>query len=76
MLYPNPDDLMKKIIDEISELISIRKYGTQEDLAKILGVTQPRVSAIYKKKYSDFSLGVVMGYAVTLKLEQSGDTNL
>jgi predicted XRE-type DNA-binding protein len=53
---PNSDELLIKaeLAHQISELIEMR-HLTQSDAAKILGVDQPKVSALMRGKLSGFS---------------------
>ena len=53
---PNPDELLIKaeLANQISELISERQV-TQIEAAKILGISQPQISALMRGKLSDFS---------------------
>lgn len=53
---PNPDELLIKaeLAHQISELISERQV-TQIEAAKILGISQPQISALMRGKLSDFS---------------------
>ena len=53
---PNADELLIKaeLAHQISELIEMR-HLTQSDAAKILGVDQPKVSALMRGKLSGFS---------------------
>ncbi len=54
---PNPDELLIKaeLAHQISELISARKL-TQTEAAELLGVDQPKVSALMRGKLSGFSI--------------------
>jgi predicted XRE-type DNA-binding protein len=53
---PNSDELLIKaeLVHHISELISERKL-TQVEAAEILGIDQPKVSALVRGKLSGFS---------------------
>lgn len=53
---PNPDELLIKaeLAHQISELISERKF-TQIEAAELLGIDQPKVSALVRGKLSGFS---------------------
>jgi predicted XRE-type DNA-binding protein len=53
---PNPDELLIKaeLAHQISELISEREL-TQIEAAKLLGIDQPKVSALVRGKLSGFS---------------------
>ncbi len=53
---PNPDELLVKaeLVHRISELIAERQL-TQSEAADILGVDQPKVSALMRGKLSGFS---------------------
>jgi predicted XRE-type DNA-binding protein len=53
---PNPDELLIKaeLAHQISELISARQL-TQTEAAEILGVDQPKISALMRGKLSGFS---------------------
>ncbi len=53
---PNSDELLIKaqLAHQISELIEMR-HLTQSDAAKLLGVDQPKVSALMRGKLSGFS---------------------
>lgn len=53
---PNSDELLIKaeLVHQISELISERKL-TQIEAAELLGVDQPKVSALVRGKLSGFS---------------------
>jgi predicted XRE-type DNA-binding protein len=53
---PNPDELLVKaeLVHRISELIAERQL-TQGEAAEILGVDQPKVSALMRGKLSGFS---------------------
>ena len=54
---PNSDELLIKaqLAHQISELIEMR-HLTQSDAAKLLGVDQPKVSALMRGKLSGFSI--------------------
>jgi predicted XRE-type DNA-binding protein len=54
---PNPEELLIKaqLAHQISELIEMR-HITQTDAAKILGIDQPKVSALMRGKLSGFSI--------------------
>jgi predicted XRE-type DNA-binding protein len=54
---PNSDELLIKaqLAHQISELIEIR-HLTQSEAAKLLGVDQPKVSALMRGKLSGFSI--------------------
>jgi predicted XRE-type DNA-binding protein len=53
---PNPDELLLKaqLAEQIGTLISARQL-TQSQAAEILGVDQPKVSALLRGKLSGFS---------------------
>ncbi|MCG9890558.1 MAG: helix-turn-helix domain-containing protein [Thermosynechococcaceae cyanobacterium MS004] len=53
---PNPDELLVKaqLAYQISELISARQL-TQSEAAELLGIDQPKVSALIRGKLSGFS---------------------
>jgi predicted XRE-type DNA-binding protein len=53
---PNPDELLVKaeLVNRISELIAERQL-TQGEAAEILGVDQPKVSALMRGRLSGFS---------------------
>jgi predicted XRE-type DNA-binding protein len=53
---PNPDELLFKVelAHQISELISGRKL-TQIEAAELLGIDQPKLSALVRGKLSGFS---------------------
>lgn len=53
---PNPDELLIKaeLAHQISELISEGQL-TQTEAAKILGIAEPKISALMRGKLSDFS---------------------
>ena len=53
---PNPDELLIKaeLAHQISELISARQL-TQTEAAELLGIDQPKVSALIRGKLSGFS---------------------
>ncbi len=53
---PNSDELLIKaqLAHQISELIEMR-HLTQSEAAKVLGVDQPKVSALMRGKLSGFS---------------------
>ncbi|MEG4286908.1 helix-turn-helix transcriptional regulator [Microcoleus sp. A006_D1] len=53
---PNPDELLIKaeLAHQISELISERQL-TQTEAAKLLGIAEPKISALMRGKLSDFS---------------------
>ena len=53
---PNPDELLVKaqLAYQIGELISARQL-TQSEAAKLLGIDQPKVSALMRGKLSGFS---------------------
>ena len=53
---PNSDELLIKaqLAHQISELIEMR-HLTQSDAAKLLGIDQPKVSALMRGKLSGFS---------------------
>ncbi|MGE9292834.1 MAG: XRE family transcriptional regulator [Puniceicoccales bacterium] len=64
-----PEDLVAwkcEILDEIASDIYRRRYGSQAETAKILGITQPRVSAIANRRYEDFSLEAALTYKAML----------
>jgi predicted XRE-type DNA-binding protein len=54
---PNPDELLIKaeLAHQISELISARQL-TQTEAAEVLGIDQPKVSALMRGKLSGFSI--------------------
>ena len=54
--FPDSDELLIKaeLVHQISELISEQKL-TQVEAAKILGIDQPKVSALVRGKLSGFS---------------------
>ena len=53
---PNPDELLIKaeLVHQISELITER-HLTQIEAAELLGIDQPKVSALVRGKLSGFS---------------------
>jgi predicted XRE-type DNA-binding protein len=53
---PNPDELLVKaeLVHRINELIEERQL-TQNEAAKVLGVDQPKISALMRGKLSGFS---------------------
>jgi predicted XRE-type DNA-binding protein len=53
---PNPDELLVKaqLAYQISELISARQL-TQVEAAELLGIDQPKISALIRGKLSGFS---------------------
>lgn len=53
---PNPEELLikAKLAHQISELISDRQL-TQAEAAELLGVDQPKISALMRGKLSGFS---------------------
>ena len=53
---PNPDELLIKaeLAHQISELISERQL-TQTEAAKLLGIAQPKISALMRGQLSEFS---------------------
>lgn len=53
---PNPDELLVKaeLVHRISELIAERQL-TQIEAAEVLGIDQPKVSALMRGKLSGFS---------------------
>ncbi len=46
---------------------------TQKELAKVLEITQPRVSALRKAKINDFRLDMLVDFAIRLGLHVSLD---
>ncbi|HLP91775.1 MAG TPA: helix-turn-helix transcriptional regulator [Nostocaceae cyanobacterium] len=54
---PDADDMLVKaeLVRKISEIIEVRGL-TQSEAAKILGVDQPKVSALMKGKLAGFSM--------------------
>ena len=64
---PNADELLIKaeLADQISELITERKL-TQIEAAELLGIDQPRVSALVRGKLSGFSIERLFRFLNTL----------
>ncbi|MCH9645650.1 MAG: helix-turn-helix domain-containing protein [Proteobacteria bacterium] len=63
-LYQMRSDLMNVVIDLIKQ-----KRLTQNEAAKLLGVTQPRVSDLYKAKVDKFSVSMLLGMLYKLGYE-------
>lgn len=51
--------LKKKLISEILKILKIRKLN-QSETAKLLKITQPRVSMIYNYKMKGFSIDYLL----------------
>ena len=64
---PNSDELLikAKLADQISDAISQRKL-TQTEAAELLGVDQPKVSALVRGKLSGFSIERLFRFLNTL----------
>lgn len=64
---PNADELLikAKLADQISDIISQRKL-TQAEAANLLGVDQPKVSALVRGKLSGFSVERLFRFLNTL----------
>lgn len=55
--FPNADEMLMKaeLVRQISEIIEQREL-TQVEAAKLLGIDQPKVSALIRGKLSGFSI--------------------
>lgn len=55
--FPNADEMLMKaeLVRQISEIIDQREL-TQVEAAKLLGIDQPKVSALIRGKLSGFSI--------------------
>ena len=60
--------LRAELIVQLRETLT-RKGLTQAEAAKQLGVTQPRVSALLKGKWKDFSIDMLLTFAARLGLQ-------
>lgn len=63
-LYQMRSDLMNAAIDLIKQ-----KRLTQNEAASLLGVTQPRISDLYKAKIDKFSVSMLLGMLYKLGYE-------
>lgn len=56
--FPKAEEMQAKAI-LVSHLLSLieKKNWTQSEAAKILGITQPKISALYRGRFSGFSMG-------------------
>ena len=63
-LYQMRSDLMNAVIDLIKQ-----KSLTQNEVANLLGVTQPRISDLYKAKIDKFSVSMLLGMLYKLGYE-------
>lgn len=64
---PNPDELLVKaeLAHQISEIISGRQL-TQIEAAELLGIDQPKISALVRGKLSGFSIERLFRFLNTL----------
>ena len=60
---PDPNLALKKaeLISKIDQLITQRKL-TQKDAAKLLGTTQPKISALLRGRLSSFTFDLLFQY--------------
>lgn len=64
---PNPEErLAKAALAHQIELVIRKKRLTQEKAAKILGISQPKVSALLQGKLSGFSMDRLLNFLMAL----------
>jgi predicted XRE-type DNA-binding protein len=66
---PNSDELLAraKLLDKVSSLIKSSKLS-QEEVAKKLGISQPKVSMLVTGRLSQFSSDTLMHYLSDLQI--------
>jgi len=68
--FPNPDEMLAKseLVRQINRIIE-RRGLTQVAAAKLLGVDQPKVSALKRGRLTEFSVERLMRFLVALGQE-------
>lgn len=74
--YPNPEEYLAKA--ELAQLITdaiAEKKLTQKDAAKLMGIDQPKVSAIIRGNFSGFSIDRLFRFMLALGMDIFIGTN-